>query len=305
MKTFFRTILAVFLTLPAIASAQSQAPVQHLEPQSQPETEMVLPDWHIKTNLLYDATTTLNLGIEFRAGEKTSLDIPFNYNPWTFSNNRKLKHFLVQPELRFWNRRAFDGHFFGVHAHYAYFNVGNLPSGPFSGYMKAHRFEGQLAGIGGSYGYRWNFSHRWGLEATDGIGYAYLDYDKVECLACGARCGPETRNYFGPTKVGLSLIIGIGGKPASGPVAAPAPVQTAQPQPAPAAQVVVIYEPVFAASFITPDVEAVKARSESGKAYLDFPAGRANVFHIIHLKRQMRNANLIDSREPRCLHLVV
>ena len=56
----------------------------------------------IKTNLLYDATTTFNLGLEFRTGAKTSFDIPVSYNPWTFSDNKKWKHILIQPEFRRW-----------------------------------------------------------------------------------------------------------------------------------------------------------------------------------------------------------
>ncbi len=282
MKHIVRTILAVFLTLPAIASAQEQAPTQDSQIQPQPEKEIILPAWNIKTNLLYDLTATLNLGVEFRTGKRTSLDVPFNYNPWTFSNNRKWKHALVQPEFRFWTEETFRGHFVGIHAHYAYYNFSNLPHGPFSEYMRDHRIEGWLAGAGVSYGYRWNFNHWLGLEATLGMGYAYLDYDIFECRTCGANLGPETKHYVGPTKIALNLIFGIGGETKTVAVA-PMPVPVVVPQPAPEpipAPVplpVVIYEPLFAASFITPEVEAVKARSESGKAYLDFAVGRSEI----------------------------
>ncbi len=281
MKIFSRTILAVLAALPATALSQTQAQAQGIPEQPQHKKEMILPRWNIKTNLLYDATTTLNLGVEFRTGSRTSIDVPFNYNPWTFSGNRKLKHALVQPEFRLWTRRTFDGHFVGVHAHYAYYNVGNLPHGPFSEYMRDHRFEGWLAGAGVSYGYRWNFNHWLGLEATIGAGYAYLDYEKFECHTCGDNLGHENKHYFGPTKVGVSLIFGIDGKPAPEPAPAPVldpmPVYIPQPKPEPAPQTVVVYEPVFAASFITPEVETVKARSESGKAYLDFAVGRSEI----------------------------
>ena len=43
----------------------------------------------IKTNLLYDATTTFNLGAEFGLSPQWTLDISGNYNPWTFSHNKK------------------------------------------------------------------------------------------------------------------------------------------------------------------------------------------------------------------------
>lgn len=57
------------------------------------------PKIAVKTNLLYDATSTFNLGFEFGLGKKWTLDVSGNYNPWTFSENRKMKHWLIQPEI--------------------------------------------------------------------------------------------------------------------------------------------------------------------------------------------------------------
>lgn len=164
------------------------------------------PKLAVKTNLLYDVTTTFNLGVEFYLDNQISLDVPVSYNPWIFSNSKKWKHILVQPELRWWMKETFRGTFIGIHAHYAFYNVGGLDNPPFSKYMNAHRFEGWLAGVGVSYGYSWNFSQYWGMEASLGIGYAYLDYDKFECSECGKKLGSETRNYLGPTKAGITLI---------------------------------------------------------------------------------------------------
>lgn len=175
----------------------------------------------IKSNLLYDATATLNVGAEFRLADKMSLDIPLSWNPWQFSDNRKWKHVLVQPEFRLWTKETFSGHFFGLHAHYAYYNVGNLPK-PFSENMRQSRYQGWLVGAGVSYGYRWSFNRNWGMEAVIGVGYAYLDYDKYPCYKCGEKLKSGTKHYFGPTKVGVSLVYAIGGKrTASSP---PAPV---------------------------------------------------------------------------------
>ena len=38
----------------------------------------------VKTNLLYDATSTINLGTEFGLSPKWTLDVSANYNPWTY-----------------------------------------------------------------------------------------------------------------------------------------------------------------------------------------------------------------------------
>ena len=60
----------------------------------------------LKTNLIYDAAATVNLGVEFPLGRRWSLDVSGNYNGWTLSDNRKWKHWLVQPEFRFWPFRG-------------------------------------------------------------------------------------------------------------------------------------------------------------------------------------------------------
>ena len=46
----------------------------------------------LKSNLLYDATTTMNLGLEFGLARKWTLDVPVNYNPWKPDNGRRLRH---------------------------------------------------------------------------------------------------------------------------------------------------------------------------------------------------------------------
>lgn len=205
------TLLFLFLTFMLVATYGQQQEQDHASGISKPAGRDTFPAIAIKSNVLYDLTGTFSLGAEFRLGEKMSLDVPLNYNPFTFSDNRKWKHFLIQPELRLWVKETFSGHFFGLHAHYAYYNIGNLPK-PFSQYMRSNRMQGWFAGTGVSYGYRWDFSHNWGLEATIGAGYAYMDYDKYPCVKCGDKTGSTTKHYFGPTKVGITLIYILGNK---------------------------------------------------------------------------------------------
>ena len=45
-------------------------------------------DVALKTNLLYDATTTINLGAEAQIAPKWSLDLSGNFNGWTFSDGK-------------------------------------------------------------------------------------------------------------------------------------------------------------------------------------------------------------------------
>lgn len=156
----------------------------------------------VKTNLLYDATTTLNLGFEFGLGQKTTLDLSGNYNPWKFGNYR-LKHWLIQPEFRYWFCERFNGHFIGFHGHYAKYNVGGLF---FNDNMKHNRYQGHLYGGGISYGYQWVLNNRWNLEATIGVGYARLSDSKYPIASCGEKIKSENRNYWGPTKAGITIV---------------------------------------------------------------------------------------------------
>ena len=51
----------------------------------------------VKSNLLYDATATINLGVEVGLAKKWSLDLSGNYNGWKFGDEARMKHWLVQP----------------------------------------------------------------------------------------------------------------------------------------------------------------------------------------------------------------
>ncbi len=164
------------------------------------------PDVAIKLNLLSAATTTLNAGVEINLGHKLTLDLPVSFNAWAFGD-KKWKHLIFQPELRLWPCDVFNRHFFGFHLHGGIYNVGGLAEPPFSSYMNQHRFEGWLVGAGVSYGYHWILNNRWALEATVGVGYAYLNYDTYRCENCGQQLGSDqVKNYFGPTRAGISLI---------------------------------------------------------------------------------------------------
>ena len=72
-------------------------------------------DVAVKTNLLYDASATFNAGVEVALGQKWTIDLSGNYNPWTFSDNRKWKHWLCVTgsagrwEAIFWDSICTEG----------------------------------------------------------------------------------------------------------------------------------------------------------------------------------------------------
>ncbi len=162
----------------------------------------------IKSNLAADLTTTINLGTEIGLTPKTTLDLYANYNPWSLGGHKQFKHFLFQPEYRYWFCERFSGHFIGVHAHAGVFNVGGI-SMPFGVWnkLKTNRYEGEFIGAGISYGYQWVLGKHWNLEGNIGIGYAYINNDRYNCKTCGKLLDKDTDyHYFGPTKAAISLI---------------------------------------------------------------------------------------------------
>lgn len=161
----------------------------------------------IKNNLLYDATASPNLALEMALSRKTTLELGAGLNWFDFSDNRKAKHWLVQPELRWWTCDVFNGHFFGIHAHGAQFNIGgwDIPVGRLEKF-KDNRYQGYLYGGGISYGYQWLLSPRWNLETSIGGGFARMHYDKYPCTDCGTKVSEGTYNYWGVTKAAVSLI---------------------------------------------------------------------------------------------------
>lgn len=157
----------------------------------------------MKSNALFWATTTPNAGVEVGIGNHLTIELWGAYNAWKFKNDMKLNLYLAQPELRYWPCQKFEGHFFGLHGHYGHFNIGQIP---FISGLKESVLRGDLYGGGLSYGYHWALGERWGLEATLGIGYAYMKYDKIRCAECGELTGHYTRHYYGPTRAGVSVI---------------------------------------------------------------------------------------------------
>lgn len=156
----------------------------------------------IKTNLLYDVTANANLGLEFAMAPKWTFDLSGDLNAWKV-RDMKWKHWLVQPEFRYWFCDRFGGHFLGFHAIGGQYNVGHIRH--FFKTFEDKRYQGWGIGAGIAYGYAWMLGKHWNLEAEIGVGYIFLDYTKYNCESCSRRLGDGHYNYVGPTKLALNL----------------------------------------------------------------------------------------------------
>lgn len=198
MKRYFTLAVIALFAFVATASAQKVA---------------------VKTNALYWATATPNLGFEYAMGERWTFELEGGYNPWTLDaeKNMKLKHWLVSPEFRYWFCNSFQGHFIGINGNYAQYNIGSLPFAmppvfiDLSGKggvpdLQKSRIEGWAVGAGLTYGYAFPIARRWNLELTAGFGWWYTEYDQFENRKCGLFQQSVQRHALGPTSLGVSFI---------------------------------------------------------------------------------------------------
>ena len=100
--------------------------------------------WAVSTNGLYWLTASPNLGVEYSFHKKMTAAVSGSYNPFTFKNNRKMKHWLIEGEYRYWLSESFKGHYFGGHVSGGIFNLGKLTMGS----MKNSSFEGGVYAAG-------------------------------------------------------------------------------------------------------------------------------------------------------------
>jgi len=126
-----------------------------------------------------------------------------HYSPYDyFRDDRKIRVFAIQPELRYWfGESLVKGHFIGLHVPVSGFNI---QVGKNYRYQDPNR---AVWGVGLSYGYAMPLgkNKKWGVEFTLGIGYLNVVYDVYEGVRNGKLLRTEKMNYFGPTRLGIDF----------------------------------------------------------------------------------------------------
>lgn len=153
----------------------------------------------LKTNFAYWAGAVANISTDIQLQRHISLEIPFNWSLWDMNREYGIRLVLLQPEARWWMKDVGEGHFIGVHAHAGVFNV----KWQNSRYQTTKR---PMLGAGITYGYSFQFSENWGAEFLVGLGYANMKYDEFYNIENGAKIGTDKYNYWGITKLGVSLV---------------------------------------------------------------------------------------------------
>lgn len=139
------------------------------------------PLFALKTNLLYDAATLINLGIEIPIGERFSIAADATF-PWWQSrkNDITIQMLAGTVEGRYWfgkraERLPMTGLFAGVFAGGGYFDfqLGKLSD--------TKGVQGDIFFMGGlSAGYAHTISNRLRMEYSLGLGYMQCEYRKYE-----------------------------------------------------------------------------------------------------------------------------
>lgn len=167
----------------------------------------------VKTNLLYDATLTPNLGLEIGLAPKHTLQAFYSLNLWKkpLNDNRQWKHWQTGLEYRWWPCSKFNGHFIGLHTMGGEFNFAGLrhfklPFYNWPSDLSTMRYEGWNVGGGFTYGYQWILGRHWNLEASMGVGYQYIHYKKYPCAECGTQLATGHKHYIGLDKLALSIM---------------------------------------------------------------------------------------------------
>lgn len=189
----------------------------------EPLRPVVIPDYvtrykqtvaAVKTNLLYDAVTALNVEVEVPVGDRISLMVEDVFPWWEYGNKYCFQHWEMGAEARYWFRpwdvhgteklRGFFAGLYGMSAKYDF------------QWDRSVNYQGEYWSAGISGGWCTPVGRtKWGnLELSLGLGYLYSDwrhyyptdsYDKL--IRDRYRVGNLI--HWGPTKAKVSLVVPI------------------------------------------------------------------------------------------------
>ena len=200
-NTFGRLLTIALLLIPAFSQvSDAQSPLGDNVPQR-----------HIalRTNLLYDATLSPNLGFDVRVDSAWTVGLLAGVNAWDIdkAENKKWRHMLFSLRARkYLNDTIFHKGSFETNIIYSHFNVGNIKF-PFGLYksVRDRRLQGDLIALGGKYGYSWIMARNWRIEAEAGVAVGYAWFKEYECAVCGTFFGKDDRIFLLP-QLGINVV---------------------------------------------------------------------------------------------------
>lgn len=151
----------------------------------------------LKSNALYWAAMSPNLGLEFRMSRHYTLNMEAAFNPFKLSDDFKTRFVAFTPEVRYWfEARPHSHHFVGAMALASAYSVN----------LKDKFHEGSALGLGLTYGYSFVLSSRWSLETTLGAGLLKVNEKKYSRGAEVPKEANHDKMMFAPLKLGVSFV---------------------------------------------------------------------------------------------------
>lgn len=157
----------------------------------------------VKTNIAYDAFAVLNAEFEIQVARHFSVDIPLIWSLWDWKQDFGLRTFAVQPEARYWFGNVGKGSAVGINVGVATYNFRHND-------IRYQNDGRPLLSAAVTYAYALPIGNRWSAEFSLAVGYANTRYNRYYNIDNGAYINSKTKNYFGPTKVGISLSYRLG-----------------------------------------------------------------------------------------------
>lgn len=151
----------------------------------------------LKTNALYWATASPNIGAELRINRHITFNFEALYNKLHIGSTRTRAE-IFNPEMRYWlSARPQAGHFIGIIGAMANYDITH----------NGTRHNGDALGAGLSYGYSFVLGRHWSLETTVGAGllarhekrYGTDGQQQIEQ-------GTHTIYNFAPLKAGVTFV---------------------------------------------------------------------------------------------------
>lgn len=167
----------------------------------------------VKTNMLYDLVTALNVEVEFPIADRYSIMVEDVFPWWTTGNKYAFEMWEMGAEARFWLRpwkkgtQKLRGWFVGAYGMTARYDFQ---------YDTAINYQGKYwsAGVSGGYSAPIGRKKKLRLEFSTAVGFMQIDYrhyqptdDYLKLIRDPYNVG--TVSYFGPTKLKVSLVIPI------------------------------------------------------------------------------------------------
>lgn len=155
----------------------------------------------LRANLLRWATLTPDLGIEWRINRLWGILVHGSWTSWSWSNkDRRYALWEVSPEVRHYIGKEKRGYLGAMYK-----------AGAFNYKLSVTGRQGDLMGGGITGGYGLRLNDALSLDFNLAVGCLHADYEKYEVIdGVRVRQGKESKNWWGPVGVGVTLVWQLG-----------------------------------------------------------------------------------------------